>query len=172
MKWVKLFVLGLMCLVPFASRAVAQDLKIAYVDIARLFDEYEKTKDYEKVLEEENTKFQDERNQKIDKIRDLQSKLGVVKEADKAKTEEEIEAMKNEILEFDRVKRTDLTKARDEKVREILLEIEKTVSDHAKKEGLTFVLNDRTMIYGAENLNITEPILSTLNDSYKKQSKK
>jgi Skp family chaperone for outer membrane proteins len=47
------------------------------------------------------------------------------------------------------------------------LEIEKTVSEYAKKEGITYVLNDKMLIYGAETSNITDPILKNLNDAYK-----
>ena len=174
MKSLKLMSLVL-CFV-FAAALVARaddaKTKIAYVDLARLFDQYEKTKAYDKVLEGENTKYQEERNKKIDQIRDLQGKSAVLKDAEKAKTDKDIEKLKADILEFDRQKRTDLTKERDEKVREILLEIEKTVSEYAKKEGITYVLNDKMLIYGAETSNITEPILKGLNDAYKPDTKK
>ena len=165
-----LFLAGAM-LVPGAQ---AQELKgkVAYVDLARLFDEYEKTKAYDKVLAVDNDKFQEERNKKIDAVRELQGKTAALKDDEKAKVEKDIEKQKADLMEFDRQKRTDLTKARDERVREILMEIEKTVSEYAKKEGYSFVFNDRVMIYGAENMNITEPILKGLNEAYNKQGKK
>ncbi|MBF0619072.1 MAG: OmpH family outer membrane protein [Candidatus Omnitrophica bacterium] len=163
-----LFIAG--AVLPLAARAA--DVKIGYVDLGKLFDEYEKTKAYDKILEADNTKFQDERTKKIDKIKDLQSKAAMVKDAEKAKVEKDMETLKNEILEFDRTKRTDLTKARDEKVREILLEIEKTVSEYAKKEGYTYVLNDRVLIYGVDSSNITAPIQKILSDNYAKDNKK
>lgn len=174
MKALKLLGVALCAMVVSSSMVFAQDakLKVAHVDLARLFDEYEKTKAYDKVLEADNTKFQEERNKKIEAIRDLQSKLEVLKDAEKVKVEQEAEKLKNEVLEFDRTKRTDLTKARDEKVREILLEIEKVVSEYAQKEGITYVMNDRVLVYGDKSLSITETILKTLNDSYKAQGKK
>jgi len=147
-------------------------MKFAYVDLARLFDEYGKTKDYDKVLESENKKYQDERDKKINQIKELQGKLAMLKDAEKAKTEADMEKLKNEILEFDRTKRTDLVKSRDEKLREIALDIEKTVSEYAKQEGITFVFDKRTLVYTADTLNITETILKTVNDSYAKQPKK
>ena len=172
MKSVKMLALVMGCFFAATTLAHAADLKFGYVDMARLFDEYGKTKEYDKVLEADNTKYQEERNKKIEKIRELQGKEALLKDEEKAKTDKDIEALKNDILEFDRTKRTDLTKARDEKVREILLEIEKTVSVYAKENALTFVFNDRTLVYGQEGLNITEPILKNLNDAYAKQPKK
>ena len=58
---------------------------------------------------------------------------------------------------------SDLTKERNEKIREILLEIEKIVSDYAEKEGYEIILNDRVLIYGNQNKNLTENILAILN---------
>ncbi len=174
MKSWKLVCLVLCFVFAAALVARAEDVKtkIAYVDLARIFDEYGKTKAYDKILEAENNKYQEERNKKIDQIRELQGKIAMMKDAEKAKAEKDMEKLKNDILEFDRQKRTDLTKNRDEKVREILLEIEKTVSEYAKKEGISYVLNDKMLIYGAETSNITEPILKGLNDSYKPDVKK
>ena len=168
MKSVKWFALLVAFVVVAVVPAHAQEaaLKIAYCDIARVFDEYGKTKSYDKVLEADTKKFEEERNKKIEALKELQGKLAMLKDDEKAKSEKDMEKMKNEVIEFDRTKRTDLTKARDEKVREILMEIEKTVSEYAKKEGFSFVFNDRVLIYGAENLNITETILKGLNDAY------
>ncbi|NTV28706.1 MAG: OmpH family outer membrane protein [Candidatus Omnitrophica bacterium] len=160
-------VLGFVFAATLVARAEDVKVKIAYVDLAKIFDEYGKTKAYDKVLEAENNKYQEERNKKIDQIRELQGKIAMLKDAEKAKAEKDMEKLKNDILEFDRQKRTDLTKNRDEKVREILLEIEKTVSEYAKKEGISYVLNDKMLIYGTESANITEPILKGLNDTYK-----
>lgn len=156
------------------SGAHAQDFKgkVAYVDLGRMFDEYDKTKAYDKVLEADNKKFQEERTRKIDAIRDLQGKTAALKDAEKAKVEKDIEKQKADLLAFDQQKRTDLTKARDEKVREILMEIEKTVSEYAKKEGYAYVFNDRVLIYGDQSMNITEPVLKSLNEAYTKQNKK
>ncbi len=147
----------------------AQDFKgkVAFVNLSRVFDEYERTKVYDKVLEADNAKFQEERNKKIEAIRELQGKSAALKENEKAKTDKDVEKLTNELKAFDQQKRTDLNKARDERVREILMEIEKVVSEYAKKEGYSFVFNDRVLIYGADNMNITEPILAGLNDAYK-----
>lgn len=170
MKLVKSFGVALMSVFVAVSLAHAQEAKFAYVDLAKLFDGYEKTKEYDKTLEADNSKFQTERNKLIEQIRDLQGKAAMLKDDAKAKNDKEMEKLKNEIMEFDRTKRADLTKARDEKVREILLEIEKVVSEYAKAQGITFVLNDRVLIYGKDTHNITEPILKSLNENYGKQA--
>ena len=82
---------------------------------------------------------------------------------------QEVEKLRTELLEFDQANRTDLTKQRDEKIREILLEIEKVVSDYAKKEKFDMVLNDRVLIYGNETLDITDQVLKILNEKFNKK---
>lgn len=141
--------------------------KIGFVDLSRVFNEYKRTKEYDAVLEKESTAFQEERNKMIEKIRDAQSKLALLKEDEKQKMQEDVDKQKQALLDFSRAKGTDLTKKRDEKVREILLEIEKIVSDYSKKEAYTLVLNDRVLIYGDQQLNITDTVIKLLNDNYK-----
>ncbi len=138
--------------------------KIGYVDLSRLFDEYYKTKEYDKVLEAKHKEFEKERNVKIEQVRESQGKLGVLTDEKKQELEEEIEKMKANLLEYDRQNKTDLTKERNEKIREILLEIEKIVSDYAAKKEFTLILNDRVLIYGDQTINLTESILSILNE--------
>lgn len=148
--------------------ASAKDLKIAYVDLSRVFDNYQKTKEFDAVLQKEGESFQKDRDAMIVKIRDAQSKLDLMKDSEKVKMQADIEKQKNDVVAFDKQKRSELAKRRDDKVREILQEIEKIVGGIAKRDGYTLVLNDRVMIYGEPELNITEEVMKTLNDSYTK----
>ena len=142
--------------------------KVGYVDLSKVFDEYGKTKEYDAVLEKKHTEYEDARNKKLDKIREAQGKLALLKEDEKAKLQESIDKDKADLLEFDRQQQTDLKKQRDEKVREILLEIEKIVHDFAEKEKYALILNDRVLIYGDKTMDLTEKVLKLLNDTTKK----
>lgn len=155
-----LFLLGL------PNFGQAQEAKIGYLDLSKVFDEYGKTKEYDKTLEEKHTAYQKERNDKIEKLRGAQEKLSLLKDEEKNKFGQDIEKQKADLLEFQRSKETDLKKQRDEKIREILLEIEKVVKDYAEKEKYTLILNDRVLIFDNGAGDITDPILKTLNDSY------
>jgi outer membrane protein len=151
-----------------SGSGLAADLKIGYVDLAKVFDGYQKTKEFDAVLQSEGQAFQKERDGMIQKIQDSQSKMDLMKDAEKAAMQANIEKQKDAVLSFDKQKRTDLAKKRDDKVREILTEIQNITSDIAKKEGYTYVLNDRVMIFGDTQYNITDEVLKNLNDSYKK----
>jgi Skp family chaperone for outer membrane proteins len=148
--------------------SMADNLKIAYVDLSKVFDGYQKTKEFDAVLQSEGEAFQKERDAMVQKIQDAQSKLDLMSDAQKTSMEADIEKQKNDVVAYDKEKRTELAKKRDDKVREILTEIQNIVSGIAKNEGYTYVLNDRVMIYGDPQYNITDEVSKALNDSYKK----
>jgi outer membrane protein len=168
MKSMKVFILAVAFGMMTTGMALAKELKIAYVDLSRIFDNYQKTKDYDSVLQKESSGFQKERDGMIQKIRDLQSKQALMKENEKQKLNDDIEKQKTALIEYDKQKREELAKKRDDKVREILLEIEKVVSTYAQKEGYDYILNDRVLIYGNKESNVTDAVLKSLNDSSKK----
>ncbi len=168
MKAGKIFLTAALAVALMGGVSFAQSKdKIGYVDLSKLFDEYSKTKEYDKVLEAKHADFEKERNAKIEAIKEAQGKLSVLAADKKAAMEADIEKMRNDLLEYDRQQKTDLTKDRNEKIREILLEIEKIVSDYAEKEGYTVILNDRVLIYGSQGMDVTEAILKKLNEEKK-----
>ncbi len=163
-------VMMVMFVLAFLTGGLAQaaDMKIGYVDLAKVFDEYNKTKDYDVVLEQQHNKYVQERDTRLQKIKDAQGKLSLLKEEEKGKLQEQMEKDRQDLLQFDSQQQTELKKQRDEKIREILGEIEKVTKDYAEKEKYTLILNDRVLIYGGTDMNLTEQILKILNDGYKK----
>ena len=116
----------------------------------------------------EGEAFQKERDDMVKKIQDSQSKLALMSDAQKSTMQADIDKQKDAVVAYDKDKRAELAKKRDDKVREILTEIQGIVSGIAAKEGYTYVLNDRVMIYGDPQFNITDEVAKSLNDSYKK----
>ena len=169
MKNLKVVVLTVLIAFAMTAVASAQVKKIGYLDLSKTFDNYLKTKDFDSVLEEKSKGYEATRKPKIDKFTELSGKVSLLKEEEKDKAIKELEGMRTEINKFDQAQRTDLGKERDEKIREILLEIEEVVSDFAQKEKYDFVLNDRVLIYGNEVFDISDQILKILNDSYNKK---
>jgi len=143
--------------------------KIGVMDLSKVFDNYQRTKEYDAVLEGKTKDYEKARNEKIDKIKDLQNKVALLKDNEKDKVTRDLEQMKNDLMTFDQAQQTDLKKQRDEKIREILLEIEKVTSDFAKKEKFDIILNDRVLVYGAEGLDVSSQVLDILNAGYAKK---
>ena len=156
MKVILVLFVMLTCVTLTSYAAKSLDGGIGYVDLSRLFDEYYKTKDYDKVLEAKHNEFSAEIKAKIEEIKEAEGKMAIMNEAKKAEMESQIQEMRVKLEETDKQGKMNLTKERNEKIREILLEIEKVVSEYAEKENYSVILNDRVLIYGVQSLNLTE----------------
>lgn len=157
-------VIGLILLVGTA-RAVE---KFAYVDLSRIFSEYGKTKDYDKVLVEKESGYEAERNKKVDEVKQLQDKINLLSEKEKTAKKPELETKVKALQDFDRQRQTDLRKEQDEKMKELLKDIEEAVKQHAEKEGYSMVFNNRVLVYENKTMDITAKVIQILNKGYKK----
>lgn len=160
--WVAFFssmVLGSAC---FAAQ------NLAYVDLSRIFSEYNKTKDYDKVLGDKQTAYETERDKKVSDVKQLQDKMNLLSDKEKESKKTDMESKVKTLQEFDRQKQTDLRKEQDEKMKEILKDIEDAVKQYAEKEGYSLVFNDRVLVYQTKSLDITDKIIGILNKEYKK----
>ncbi len=142
--------------------------KFAYVDLSKIFAEYNKTKDYDKVLEGKEGVYETERNKKVDEVKQLQEKIELLSEKEKETKTKDLQEKFKSLQEFDRQKQTDLRKEQDEKMREILKDIEEAVRKQAEKDGFTLVFNNRVLVYETKSMDISDKIIEILNKDYKK----
>ncbi len=142
--------------------------KFAYVDLSRIFSEYAKTKDYDKVLGDKETSYSTDREKKVNEVKSFQDKMNLLSEKEKAAKKTDLEEKVKSLQEFDRQKQADLRKEQDEKMKEILKDIEEAVKKYSEKEGYTLVFNNRVLVYEVKNLDITDKIVEILNKGYKK----
>lgn len=161
-----LAILGLLSSVPFVS--FSKDLKIGYVDIFEIFNEYEKTKDYDAVLEKKKDKEKTKLDASKEKIQKMQNKLSLLKDEEQEKQAEKIEDAIRDFKKEERKIYIDLKKERDEKMKEIVTDINDTIEDYAKKNNLDLVVNANAILYGAKAMDLTETILKIVNKTYKK----
>ncbi len=143
---------------------------IAYVDLATVFDGYEKTKDYDVTLEQSQKQKQDEIDKKVENIKQLQDKLDLLNEEEKKTKQEEILELTKSLQEFQRSAEMDLTEQRNAKLKEVLQDIQDVVEEIAKQNKYDYILNDRVLLYGNETLNISQEVLNKLNEKYKKNN--
>ena len=142
--------------------------KFAYVDLSRIFAEYNKTKDYDKVLSDKEDVYGAEREKKVGELKQFESKMGLLNEKEKETKKAELETKIKAFQDSDRQKQADLRKEQDEKMKEILKNIEDAVKQHAEKEGFTLVFNDRVFVYQTKSMDVTDKIIEILNKGYKK----
>jgi Skp family chaperone for outer membrane proteins len=141
----------------------AKEYKIGYVDLAKVFDEYSKTKDSEKVLADKGKVKEEDRKKMIDEIRKLRDEQTLLSEKGKAEKQAVIDEKIAKLQDFDRKVREELMKERNDMLGGILKDIEKIVTDYSKETGYDVILNSRMLLYGKEDLDLTAEILKRLN---------
>ncbi len=147
--------------------ALAQE-KFAYIDLSKTFSEYKKTKDYDKTLGDKEKIYTDARDKKINEIKQLQDKIALMTDKEKQASQPNFEAKVNALKDYDRQQQTELRKDQDEKMKEILKDIEDAVKTYAKAQGFIMVFNDRVLVYQDKTLDITDKIIDIVNKGYKK----
>ncbi len=150
--------------------AIAQSAgKIGYVDLSRAFDEYQKTKDSDKSLEQKSEAKQNGRNKLVDEIKKMRDELELLSESAKPKKQEAIDEKIKKLQEFDQEAKNELRKERDNMVRDILKEMNEVIAEYGQREGYAIILNDRVLLYSDKALDLTDPIIKVLNERYKKK---
>lgn len=162
-------VVAAVCFGAWVSSAFAVE-KIGYVDVGKLFDEYQKTKEYDKNLESKSSVYEKDRDAKISEIKQMQEKLSLLSDAEKEKKEKELQDKVKSVKDFAFSKESDLKKERDDRLKEVLNDIEDAVKQYAQKEGYTMVFNDRVFMYKTSVSDITDKVLEILQAGYKKSA--
>lgn len=153
--------------VVLAGKVFAQD-KFAYIDLKKTFSEYNKTKSYDAILGEKEKSIKTEFDKKLGSLKKLEEELNLLNDKEKQAKKPDYDAKVNDLKEFDQQKATDLRKERDEKIQEILKDIEAAVNQYSIKQGYTFVFNDMVLVYKTKSVDITDDIIKILNSGYKK----
>ncbi|MBU4312335.1 MAG: OmpH family outer membrane protein [Candidatus Omnitrophica bacterium] len=164
-----IFTLTLISMFLFSGLAFAQsDTKIGYVDLSRAFDEYQKTKDFDKELEKTGDIKQGQREKLVKEIRNMRDELELMNDSARKKKEGDIEAKIRLLQEFDQDAKAELTKERDDMVRDILKEMNGVIQEYGKGHGYSIIVNDRVLLYGSDALDLTDEVIKILNEGYKK----
>ena len=142
----------------FSKEAAAENIKLGYVDVALVFDSYNKTKDQDASLSDESQKKQEQRNKMIEKIKNMKNELELLsdkkREERQAAVDEEIGKLQN----FDQEAKDVLRRERDNMVRDILKEIDSVIRDYAQKNDYAMMLNSRVLVYAKKQYDATQEI--------------
>lgn len=137
--------------------------KFAYIDLSKTFSEYQKTKDYDKNLGDKEKTYTADRDKQVNDVKQLQDKMNLLSDKEKETKKAEIETKIKNLQEYDQQKQADLRKEQDDKMKEILKDIEDAVKQYALKEGYTMVFNDRVLVYQDKTMDITDKVMEILN---------
>lgn len=148
--------------------AFAKEIKIGYVNFMQVYNEYQKTKDYDAKLEVKKAEAEKNLNAQKTKIDELRNKLNVLNEKEQAKEKEKVEKEIQDFREAERKAFIDIKKERDDKMKEIFEDVSKVVEDYAKKKGYDLILDQPAILYGDKVMDVTADILKGANEKYNK----
>lgn len=165
-KNILIIILVLFAAAFFSKNVFAVETKIGYLDVAKVFDEYKKTKEQDAILESQAKIKQSEREKMVSEITRLRDEMELLSDKGKKDKQVVMDEKIKKLQEFDKVATGELRKTRDDIVANILKEIDEVVQDYGKKQGFDLILNDKVIIYKKDALDVTADILKTLNAQY------
>lgn len=159
---------GFLALSLFAGSNVvfAEGEKIAYVDVAKVFDAYLKTKDNDRTLQQSGKKKEEERDAIVHEIRQAKDELALLNDDAKAKKQDSMANKMKELQAFDAQTRATLGEQRNKVVREIFKDIDDVIQKYGQAKQLDLIYNERALLYHNAKMDATKEIIDTLNKEY------
>jgi outer membrane protein len=154
----------------FSSEASAQDLKLGYVDVEKVFNEYELTKQNDAKLKEEGKTKTTERAAMVEEIKKLKEEAELLSEEARREKETGIEEKLKVLRDFDEKTKNELRGKRDFLLKNIFDDIRKTIEVIGKAENYSLVFNDRALLYKTEAFDITSQVVKKMNEDAAKKA--
>ena len=143
--------------------AYAKEVKMAYVDLDKVFEEYNKTKDTYKSLDAKLKDKEAERKKMVDEIRRLKDELELLSDKGKEEKQAAIDEKINALGEFDRKAKDEFKKERINAIREISNEIDIVIQDYGKNQGYDYLFSSRAFVFSKDEYDVTNEIIKSLN---------
>jgi len=150
------------------SSVSAASLKIGYVDISKVFDNYKKAEVENKELENASLEKQKQREKLVESIQKLREEMKIMSEEGKKKRNPDLIEKMSELRAFDREARNDLKLQRDKIMRDILEDIQEAIGTYAKKNKFDLIFYRNALVYNADHLDVTSEVIKILDSKYKK----
>ena len=147
----------------WGPQAQAQELKIGYVNIGRVFDGYERTKASDAVLEKKGKQKEAELEGRVNELKKMRQGLELLNDASREAKGREIEARADELQRFRKNTARDLRAERDQIAQQILKDIQQGIDQYAKTNGYAFIYDQRSLLYAQPTNDVTDQVLQLLN---------
>lgn len=168
--------IALLCCFLIASMVSAADIKIAVVDMQKLFNSYPGTQKAKDKLAAWEKKKQAELGPEKEELQDLQNDLtsssSVLSEKEKARKKKEFEekytAFQQEAQEFEK----EAASKESELTQNIVGEIKDLVASVAKNKGIDLVLDQDKTVYAKDAVDLTAEVSKSFKSSEKDDDSK
>lgn len=150
------------------SIGFAEGLKMGFIDLKKVLDTYEKVKEGETQLLKQAQEKTDQREKLVTEIKGIREKLELLKDKEKEKKQQELDAKLKQLQDFTYQSRTTLEQSRDDKFREIMKEVQDVVAEYGQSRNFNIIIDDTLILYKDKTMDVTDDIIKTLNQRYKK----
>ncbi len=144
----------------------ADTAKIGYGNLAKVFDEYQRTKDSEVGLEQRGKQKQSQLESQFNELKKIRQGLELMNDQAREVKTREIEEKSDEFKRQKTQTERELLGQRNTIAKQILDEISAVVTEYGKANGFTLILDQRTVLYGQEVSDVTDEVLKNLNERY------
>ena len=141
----------------------AEELKVGYVNVAKVFDGYVKTQRLDASLETKGKQKEAELKGRMDELKKLRQSLELLNEEAREGRAREIEEKTEELSRFRTRTARDLRRERDAMAKGLLDEIRQGMEEFAKANGFTLILDSQSLAYGQDAYDVTDEVLELLN---------
>jgi len=136
------------------------------VDLGKVFDGYQATKESDQFLEQKGRQKQTELEGRVTELKKLRESLELLNDQAREARAKELEEKSDEFQRLKSKSQRDLLGERNRIARTILQEIEKAVAEYAKANGFSVILDERSLLYGEAVFDVTDEVLRLLNERY------
>lgn len=145
------------------SPAQAEELKVGFVNLAKVFDGYNRTKASDATLEKKGKQKEAELEGRMNELKKLREGLELLNDDARELKAREIEERAEELQRFRTTTARDLRRDRDKLAKEILKEIQQALEEYAKTNGYALLIDSRSLLYGRSAEDVTDEVLTLLN---------
>lgn len=154
--------------------ASCTQVKIAHVDIEEILKEYEGSKKAEEEMKTQSEEISRQLDQLAmpfqQKVQEYQQNQKNLSETARQEKERELMQEQQMIQQQQQMAQQQVQEEGQKKIDKINGDIENFLSDYAKSKGFTYILGSsnqtRSVLYGDESLDITDEVISGLNENY------
>jgi outer membrane protein len=147
-----------------AGTVPAAEGKIGYINLAKLFDEYDRTKAMDAQLEKKGQQKDGELQGRVGELKKLREGLELLNDQAREAKAREIEQKTDDLQRFRTSTARDLRRERDKIAQQLLKDIEAKVQDFAKANGFAVILDSRSLLFGQDAMDVTDEVLAVLNN--------
>ena len=159
--------IGLVLVMTPGRETQVPTIKIGFVDMTRLFNEYHETKTATANFEKDWNDAQEAINRKADEVRELKEQLqetsDTLSEQQRRNLEERIAEAERDVKDYYDLSLKKLRREEQEIKRKLLEKLQKAVNDIGVSEGYSMIFRESVLLHGAQTFDLTDEILRKVN---------